>query len=638
MRIKKYEQFIDKNIDRRFKFEEKIIDPILSIIRNNQEYLTLPENLPQLAKLGWIYNTLWYAGRFCWGSRGALIDPTLTKDNPDSEDYIYTYTSCDDNPKYKIEECEPENEDIENLIYDAWGMHVSNELSTPSYEEFVNKIKNGRKLSNLDRKLLKTNKTIDEWVEVLTDKDYKYSSLYPNRRRVLDHLLCTIGNGYGLSKDGFVYSEASGADQDEANYGDWENCKFRSDINTEINRLLQFKELKATLNTTNKYESDNKKKDNSLLSFGGAEETIKLFNKFKLKFNKEQEQKYSTYYPISSSSIIFKIADKEAQKREGIKSIESSYIKAAIEVCKDILSHKKEEKDNIKMAEDILGKLGVEGFTFKGPAFDKYELLKEIKDIFSDFTDEFDGVETSTPTTNFNSWYIHLDDTAVSSYGSNNYCLKVNLSKNNSFPKGSSRSIEFLKSTTFYKGLKNSLERLKKIDDIKLISFGYDNIPDDNSVHAFKVEMIVNNEYVGYEKEQEKSDLQFIKQGFQVGTSYIILKVDNMNIVARKPKTLGSKHPMNVSGKEYFSNALQMHIYNNDFSKELEKFSIDERKFNSIYSMSSINEKIKEWVLTEHEEMKKSDNGYGFGEKEGTKCLYVHDFMLWLKEHINNLK
>lgn len=54
MRIKKYEQFIDKNIDRRFKFEEKIIDPILSIIRNNQEYLTLPENLPQLAKLGWI--------------------------------------------------------------------------------------------------------------------------------------------------------------------------------------------------------------------------------------------------------------------------------------------------------------------------------------------------------------------------------------------------------------------------------------------------------------------------------------------------------------------------------------------------------------------------------------------------------
>jgi len=48
--------------------------------------------------------------------------------------------------------------------------------------------------------------------------------------------------------------------------------------------------------------------------------------------------------------------------------------------------------------------------------------------------------------------------------------------------------------------------------------------------------------------------------------------------------------------------------------------------------------KVNEWVLSEHEAMKKSDPGYGYGKREGSKCLYVHDFMLWLKNHQQNLK
>lgn len=36
--------------------------------------------------------------------------------------------------------------------------------------------------------------------------------------------------------------------------------------------------------------------------------------------------------------------------------------------------------------------------------------------------------------------------------------------------------------------------------------------------------------------------------------------------------------------------------------------------------------------------MKKSDPNYGYGKKQGTKCLYVHDFMLWLKNNLKHLK
>lgn len=381
MEKEKYNQFVeDLNINRRFKFEEKVIDPILTLIRENQEYLTQPENLPQLAKLGWIYNTLWYAGRICWGYDGFLLDPSIIKDlrtvddemDEEDENSPYRFISCEDNPKDKIEDCEPINNKVENLIYDAWGMHVSNDLNTPTYDEFIKKLKKGRELSDLDKKMLKPNKTIDEWVEILTDKKNKYHSIYPNRKSVLDHLLCTIGNGYGLSKEGFVYSKASGADQDESAYGNWENAKFRKDIEKEVNRILQFNELKATLNMANKYETDLKKKSEekeksrwSDILGVSDEEVEKILSNIRGDIKTHEKETYKPYYPISSFSIIFKIADKEAQKREGIRNIDQSYINAAIEICRDILDHRKEElkypySKNVKMAEEILGKLGVD--------------------------------------------------------------------------------------------------------------------------------------------------------------------------------------------------------------------------------------------------------------------------------------
>lgn len=662
-KLEKYTEFVQNlGINRKFKFEEMIIDPIISIIRENQKYLTKPENLPQLAKLGWMYNTLWYAGRVCWGYDGILLDPEIIKSLKTADDLHeedpnnpYTWISCEDNPKYKIEECQPEDDEIENWIYDAWGMHVSNELSTPTYTDFVKKLKEGRPLTDFDRKRLKPNKTMEEWVEVLTDKQYPYHSIYPDRKAVLNHLMCTIG--YGISKDGFIYTEASGADQDETSYGDWENAKFRRDIEARIEQLLQYPELKATLNTCNKYESDLKakkkeeeKKRWSFLKdvdiddedFDIDELLAKLHTQRTGTKMEPTKPKYKTYYPISSSSIIFKITDEEAKKREGITKVDPSYINAAIEICKDILAHEEEEtsspyghKTNPKYAREILGKLGVDGFIHKGPDFDKYELLKDIKDAFSDFTNEFDGEEiTNRISTDYNSWYLYLDDTAKSAYGSNNYTFCVQFSKDNSLPKGASRSIEFLSPAPFYNDLKISLGRLesmkKTYPEIKLITFSYDNL---DSIRQMVINIIVNSGYVKQEKEQDQTDKEFSNLGFEVGGFYMILPIDNMKFVARKAKTLGSTHPNNKSGREYYSNALQLIVYNSDYSRKLATFQVDERGFNSIHPQHINDKSIGDWVIKQHEEMKKSDSGYGFGKREGSKKLYVHDFMLWLREH-----
>ena len=51
-------------------FEKKVIDLILSLIKDNIEYLCKEENLPQLAKLGYFYATLYYVGRDCYGFNG----------------------------------------------------------------------------------------------------------------------------------------------------------------------------------------------------------------------------------------------------------------------------------------------------------------------------------------------------------------------------------------------------------------------------------------------------------------------------------------------------------------------------------------------------------------------------------------
>src|SRR5690606_27702379 len=93
------------------------------------------------------------------------------------------------------------------------------------------------------------NKTMDEWVDVLTDPQYQYSSLYPLRKSVLNNLLCTIGTGYSINKDGFISTTAGGVEIDISDYGNWRTSEFRDDIQSIVNDIMKNPFVKETLDT-----------------------------------------------------------------------------------------------------------------------------------------------------------------------------------------------------------------------------------------------------------------------------------------------------------------------------------------------------------------------------------------------------
>ena len=303
-------------------FEKRIIDTILNCIKDNQVYLTQKENLPQLAKLGYMYNTLWYGGR-CASYDGVIEKKVYTEDDGET----WENEQCDDNPKYKIEMCEPENEKIEDYIYDAWGMHVENGYG-PGWEEFIKIMTIGRPLTDLEVKTLKPNKTFDEWVEIFTDSTYRYASHYSDRRAVANYLLCVIGTGYGF-RNGCIIEEASGADQDSTDYGDWMNAEFREDIKEIVEGILTDPEVEKVLKHIDVKSAEFKAKElqKEIDSFGMSYKDFLKSDRYKNMFKKEKEN--FEYYPISEYSIITKLNKKS----------DPSYIKAGIEICEDIVAN-----------------------------------------------------------------------------------------------------------------------------------------------------------------------------------------------------------------------------------------------------------------------------------------------------------
>lgn len=144
---------------------------------------------------------------------------------------------------------------------------------------------------------------------------------------------------------------------------------------------------------------------------------------------------------------------------------------------------------------------------------------------------------------------------------------------------------------------------------------------------------------------------KFDEDGFVISKDDIIRHIDKLGfyMAARRPLPLGSHHPGQNSSenKEYFSNALTLYTYDSNFNL-IETFWFDERGFNSMHPIVmddrfgdrriKAKKPISIWLLEQFENMKKSDKSYGFGKKEGTRHLYVHDFMNWIYEHQNEFK
>lgn len=234
-----------------------------------------------------------------------------------------------------------------------------------------------------------------------------------------------------------------------------------------------------------------------------------------------------------------------------------------------------------------------------------------------------------------------MKDTAKDSYGDNNYYIYLNFGpeKSSKLPNGGSNDVEYLKSTYLYEDLKSALDRVEAREEVKYVEFHFD-----NDKHA-RIDIVIhtNPKTHKYAKENIESNDKLRAKGFIVGQNNIRLTLDKAGLVLqiRKPQSLGSTHPDNKSGEEYFSNALQMEVSKVSGGKVCD-IHIDERGFNTCHCNhmpSDVNKrKIVNWINSEHAKMKASDPAYGVGKKEGKKKLYAHNFMLWLKDHQDELK
>ncbi len=360
-----------------------------------------------------------------------------------------------------------------------------------------------------------------------------------------------------------------------------------------------------------------------------------------------RKDKYHPYYPISSSSIIHTICDEESRKREGILKVDPSYIAASKEICFDILKHEKEEnksgRDNVDYAKKFLAYLGVEGFTIE-KGHDKYELLADIKEYLYYITDGLPEVNVVNQSMyGKDGYYINLRDTAKDSYGDNNYYVTINFGPSNAtkLPKGISNDVDFLKPSPYYEELKSALDRIEARKEVKQVLFYFKNT-DYASIH---MEIHTNPKTYKYAQETLKNEEALKKMGFSLDNHTLELDLDKIGLVLSiyKPKPLGSSHPDNKTGSEYFSTSGPLAVFDKN-RRKLAEFNIDERRYNTI-SGGNPNQKLSDWIISEFGKMKLSNPSYGTYDSnkrndsgEGKISLYRHDFMLWLKDHQNEFK
>lgn len=182
----------------RIKKAEKLTDRILEVVINDWDYFKARPKHLAWAMMN--FSLVHYAGR--------MID------------------SCSENPKYLVLNAgEKLSEEDSNLLYGAWGVTVSNQRAFPDTNPKL----------PLESK---SNKTLDEWIELCTDRNYEFCSIFPDAHSVESHLMCCYGTGMGWNKEGFItYTGPSDVDESMfANYTRAED-EIRPDLKEQILKI-----------------------------------------------------------------------------------------------------------------------------------------------------------------------------------------------------------------------------------------------------------------------------------------------------------------------------------------------------------------------------------------------------------------
>lgn len=232
------------------------------------------------------------------------------------------------NPKYPILDLDVD-EEYKDFIYDAWGATIDEE----------SRKQDGGKLMPLD---LKRDKTMDDYFELYLNPKYRYNSLFPDRMRVIDHLLLTIGNGKAWNSRGFIGDKGTCGNEGELFLG---YPKFKKYLPYELKDLAkkwsadpmvkEARELRKRADRKWRLEEKAKKISMEKLSKEWKDLVKKLppeeRKKHKQLTKERDSKKYAPQdcYPISEKfSLITTMPDNAHQ----------SYIAAGREVCWFILS------------------------------------------------------------------------------------------------------------------------------------------------------------------------------------------------------------------------------------------------------------------------------------------------------------
>lgn len=189
---------------------------VLKLIERNLTFLTQQENLPALAYMLWKWDRLQHSGRYYeWESERQYHpdEETATeKEWNEYEDWCKRGSdSSENNPKYEIgDHIEYPNEEIENLVYDAWGISVANEdYGSDRYADFYKD-----ELPRVDG-YQNPHMTVEDWMKDRDDTDGFSTRGW---------LLFAFGTGLKLDADGYV-TDAGPSDIPSWYYNGWAHMK-----------------------------------------------------------------------------------------------------------------------------------------------------------------------------------------------------------------------------------------------------------------------------------------------------------------------------------------------------------------------------------------------------------------------------
>ncbi len=343
-------------------------DDILRLINDNLDFLFQEENLNLLAYILWRWECLYNNGRIVYGN------------NSEEDDII---NQCTISPKNKLENGQVINyknrQNIKIIKY-AWKVIISETHAS----KLENDIKTNEFFEKLEKPIYdewdilywKKNKTLEDWVNFLSNKKHKNHSLYSTKQNIYNHLFCAMGNGYKWNSDGFLDSSVK-----TTLFGDFYYAK---DLLPDYIKLPLYEILyrpKCVYANVKAWEINERQIEIEI--FKRLKNAQHILNNFSEDINKLSDKEKYALYTKEIDTMVFNRANNKKLEHYDIfnnsrfinapKNIDSSYVNIIRKITFEIL------KDKHLYHEDDLETLNI--FIKNNPQWFRKKTIENILNI-----------------------------------------------------------------------------------------------------------------------------------------------------------------------------------------------------------------------------------------------------------------